>query len=353
MRTLPALILSAWLLTTVSASVGGLDDVFDKHVVKDGPGLAVLVLRDRKVVFKRTAGKADLETGVSLRSDTPIYIASIAKEFTAVAIMMLAERGKLRYDDKLPKYFPEFAAFGPEITLHHMLTHTSGLPDHLDIMKDNVSGWTNDDVVQLLKRENRVLFKPGEKASYSNSAYVLLSMIVERVSGQSFTSFLRKNIFDPVGMKNTYVAVKGAAIPGRARGYMQNDGGKWSLDDYDAFTTGAGGVYSTLDDLQRWDEGLSSGRLVNPDTMKLASIANKLNSGKPTAYGYGWLAEFAAKGDLANVWYVAGYGDFKGFKGMHKWIPDRHFSVIVLTNQGDFPWDILEKAQAIYATKTL
>lgn len=325
-----------------------LDAVFEKHVIKDGPGVAVMVIRDGKPVYKRTAGMANLETRTPLTATTPIYIASIGKEFTAAAIMMLAEKGKLSYDDKLTKYFPEFESFAGDITIRHILTHTSGLVDHLDIMNDNVAGWTNADVVALLKKENKVLFAPGQKASYSNSGYVLLAMIIEKVSGESFAGFLKKHMFGPLGMKSTYVAEKGAKIPNRASGYVEKDG-KWILSDYDVFTTGAGGIYSTLDDMEKWDRGYRENRVINANSYKLASTANKLNSGKPTAYGFGWLAEFAAKGDFANVWYTAAFGDFKGFKAMHKRIPERGYSVIVLTNQGDFPWDLLEKSQELFA----
>ncbi|HKO98461.1 MAG TPA: serine hydrolase domain-containing protein [Pyrinomonadaceae bacterium] len=326
-----------------------LDALVQKTGKPADPGLAVMVIKDGKVKYKKAYGVADLSTGASITIDTPIYIASLGKQFTAVAIMMLAERGRLSYDDKLTRYFPEFESFAPTITIRQLLTHTSGLLDHLDVVKDNVTGWTNNDVVKLLLRENRVLFQPGDKFSYSNSGYVLLSMIVEKVSGESFPAFVQKNIFRPLDMDHTYVAVSNPPKNLKhARGYVEKEG-RWELTDYDAFTTGGGGVYSSLDDLYKWDQSFTTERLIKKETLKLASTPPKLNNGRPTPYGFGWMAEFAAKGKLANVWYVASFGNFKGFKGLIKRIPERRFTVIVLTNNGKFPWEIVELAQELYA----
>lgn len=325
-----------------------LDAVFIKQADTTSPGLAVMIIKDGKVQYKNARGVAGLTTKTPIKTDSRFYIASIGKQFTAVAIMMLAEPGKLSYDDKLTKYFPEFESFAGNITIRHILTHSSGLIDHLDVVKDNVSGWTNEEVVKLLKRENRVLFQPGEKTSYSNSGYVLLSMIAEKVSGESFSAFLEKNIFKPLKMNNTFVAAPGEKITDKVRGYVEKNG-KWEAADYDALTTGGGGIYSTVEDLAKWDKSFTEGRLIRPETLKLASTANELKSGRPTQYGFGWLAEFAAKGNLANVWYVASFGDFKGFKGLIKRIPERNFTVIVLTNNGKFPWEFVELAHQLYA----
>ncbi len=326
-----------------------LDALVQKIGKASDPGVAVMVIKDGKVKFKKVHGVADLSTGAPLTADTPIYIASLGKQFTATAIMMLAERGRLSYDDKLTKYFPEFESFAPTITLRQVLTHTSGLLDHLDMVKDNVTGWTNADVVKLLLRENRVLFQPGEKFSYSNSGYLLLSMIVEKVSGETFSRFCEKNIFKRLSMDHTFVAVSNPTSNlKRARGYFLTDS-RWELSEYDAFTTGGGGVYSSLEDLFKWDQSFYTERLIKNETLKLASTPPKLNNGGPTPYGFGWMAEFAAKGKLANVWYVASFGNFKGYKGFMKRIPERRFTVIVLTNNGKFPWEIVELAQELYA----
>lgn len=333
---------------TVPSTVSLLDVEFSKQAETTTPGLVALVLKDGQVKYKNARGLADLDSKTPITSKTQFYIASLGKQFTAVAIMMLAERGKLSYDDKLVKYFPQFASFGQNITIRQILTHSSGLIDHLDIMKDNVTGWTNDDVVKLLTKENRVLFQPGEKASYSNSGYVLLSMIVEKASGDRFASFLQKNILGPLKMTDTVVATKDVNIKNKAHGYNLVDG-KWIAADYDAFTTGAGGIYSTVDDLEKWDRSFYTEKLIKSETLKLASTANKLNNGRETQWGFGWLAEFEAKGKLANVWYVASFGDFKGFKGMLKRVPERRFTVITLSNNGKMPWKFIELAHELYA----
>lgn len=332
-----------------SAKTQQLDELIEKTVKPGDPGVAVLIVKDGEIKYERSRGVADLSKKKLITAKTPFYIASLSKQFTAVAIEMLAERGKLSYDDKLVKYFPEFESFAPEITLRQILTHTSGLIDHLDVMEDKVTGWTNDDVVKLLKKENRVKFQPLEKFGYSNSGYVLLAMIVEKVSGISFSEFLSKNIFKPLKMNDTYVVDrKNLKIPDKAKGYSLTDN-KWEVSDYDAFTVGAGGIYSTLEDLEKWDRSFYTQPLISKETIKTASLPPTLNNGKPTPYGFGWLAEFAAKGDLANVWYVASNGNFKGFQSFMKRIPERNFSVIVLSNYGNFPWEFVRLAEKLYA----
>lgn len=312
-----------------------LDSLIKSKVKPGEPGVAVMVIKDGRALFNKAYGVADLSTGQPLRADTPFYIASIAKQFTAAAIIMLAEQGRLSYDDPLVKYFPEFKGFASTINLRQMLTHTSGLIDHLDVIKDKNAGWTNKDVVQLLLRENHVLFPPGEKWSYSNSGYVLLAMIVEKVTGEKFSAFLKKNIFEPLGMKRTFVLDEaGLNIPGRASAYRQANG-RWEPSGYEAFTTGAGGMYSTLEDLYKWDQSFYTEKLMKESSLKLASAPATLNNGRPTPYGFGWLAEFAAKGRLANVWYVASHGNFKGFQSMIKRIPEKRFTAIIMSNRGE------------------
>jgi CubicO group peptidase (beta-lactamase class C family) len=338
------------LIQSAATPSARLDELLRQMIAATDPGAAVMVIKNGNVEYRAARGMADLDRHIALTPETPFYIASLGKQFTAVAIMKLAERGRLGYDDLLTKYFPQFEPFAPGITIRQVLTHTSGLPDHLEIMKDQVAGWTNDDVVKLAMREQRVLFAPGEKWSYSNTGYVLLAMIVEKVSGMPFARFAQDEMFRPLGMERTVIVDRAAALPGgRARGYRKNAAGQFEPADYDAFTTGAGGAYSTLDDLAKWDRAFSSDALIAPATLKLASTPAVLSSGRPTPYGFGWLAEFDAKGSLADVWYVASTGDFKGFKGLFKRIPERRFTVIVLANNGELPWKIVALAHELYA----
>jgi CubicO group peptidase (beta-lactamase class C family) len=217
-------------------------------------------------------------------------------------------------------------------------------------MNDQVQGWTNKDVLALLQKENRLLFPPGSKASYSNSGYVVLALAVERISGRTFEDVLRKEIFRPSGMKQTNVVTCPGLLPrGAARGYRRAEDGAWKEHGYDLCTTGSGGIVSTAADLVRWVEALESGRIISAASLQEASRPATLTDGRPTAYGFGWLAEFATKGPLANVWYTASFGDLNGYRGMLKRIPDRKLTMIVLTNRGAFPWKILETIHQIYA----
>ena len=315
-----------------------LDSLFDTIVKPGEPGIAVLIVDSGIVRYGRASGLANLQSKQPLDLDTPIYAASIGKQFTAVAIMRLAEQGKLSLDDPLPKYFPEFASYASKVTLRRMLNHTSGLIDHLDIVHDSVSGWTNANVLKIMREHPALLFEPGERSGYSNTAYVLLSMIVEKISGRRFADYVADEFFKPLDMTRTIVVDGPSKLPAsRARGYELVDG-KFVSGDYTAFTTGSGGIYTTVNDLLKWEQSFYTNRFISAAMLKEASTPAVRNNGRPTENGMGWLAEFEADGKLANVWYVASFGNFKGFQGMVKRFPDRRFSTIILTNRGDYPW---------------
>ena len=313
------------------------------------PGVAVLVRKHGRVIYRSARGLANLDTSAPLTVETPIYVASVAKQFTAMAILQLAERKKLALDDPACKYVPELQPFAPTVTIRQLLTHTSGLPDHLTLMKDEVARWTNDDVLKLLRKENRLLFEPGSKTAYSNSGYVVLAIVVERLTGRTLAEVFEDEIFKPAGMKQTFIPRCNAATPASvAHGYRATDG-VWREDAYNACTTGAGGVFSTAVDLAQFDAALESGRIVKRDSLLAASTPAVLTTGKPTAYGFGWLAEFDATGPLANIWYTAAFWDFKGYRGLMKRIPDRQLTIIVLTNRGNFPWPLVKLIHDLYA----
>ena len=181
------------------------------------------------------------------------------------------------------------------------------------------------------------------------SGYVVLSIAIERITGQAFADFLQREMFRPLGMTRTYVVTRARQSTGSfAHGYALRNG-IWHEEGYDAYTTGSGGVFSTAHDLVRWGRALDALKIVSGDSLRIASTAEKLESGRPTQYGMGWLAEFEAKGPLANVWYTAAFGDFKGYQGMMKRIPDKQLMIVVLTNRGEFPWKLLQSVHELYA----
>src|SRR5215469_1406110 len=216
-----------------------IDAIFRPLVSAGSPGLAVLVIKDGATVFKRGYGLADLRTGKQIGSDTDFRLASFTKQFTATAIMLLAHDGKLSYDDPLARFFPDFPAYGREITVRQLLTHTSGLPDYEELWEkkfpdtspDRIPQIRDAEVLKLLKGQPVGMFPPGSKWHYSNSGYAVLAMIVERVSGMPFSDFLKQNIFDPLSMHNTVAFVNGRnQVPHRSYGYRK-DREHWVFSD--------------------------------------------------------------------------------------------------------------------------
>ena len=237
------------------------------------PGASVLVLKDGKPLVRRGYGFADLEAGVEATPATNYRLASVTKQFTAAAILLLSEDGKLALDDRLRHWLPSLPDATETITIHHLLTHSSGLIDYEDVMAADQQTQVHDrDVLQLLEGENRLYFAPGTSYRYSNSAYALLALIVEKASGASFPDFLKQRIFEPLGMQNTlaYVA-KGPPIAHRAYGYSEVDGA-WQRTDQSntSAVLGDGGIYASIDDLARWDAALYDDRLLSDASRQLA-----------------------------------------------------------------------------------
>lgn len=287
---------------------------------------AILVSQAGKPIYKNAFGYADKNNNLKLTNASVFYLASVSKQFTAMAIMILKEREKLSYDDKLSMYFPEFPDYANTVTIKHMLTHTSGIPDHfgLGIYK---KGLTNKDVVEVLAKQKKLDFKPGKKYSYSNGGYVLLSLIVEKASGIPFHKFMEINIFGPLNMNTSLVHNKSTpTIDNRAVGYNKVD----ELDDYEILTTGAGGMFSTLDDLHLWDQALYTEKLIPKSTLEEAFTGTTLNNGKLTNYGYGWMV--SEKDGLKSVYHAGGLSGYRTFILRNLY---NNSAYILLTNHGD------------------
>jgi CubicO group peptidase (beta-lactamase class C family) len=286
----------------------------------------ILVSENGTITYKNALGLADRETGRELTTDSRFYLASVSKQFTTMGIMILKERGLLSYEDTLDKYFPEFPDYAKDVTIRHMMTHTSGIPDHYGLNAYK-KGLTNNDVLELLIKQDKLDFTPGERYSYSNGGYVLLSMIVAKVSGSPFHVFMKENIFDPLGMENTLVYDESAPkVPNRAVGYN----GMNALDDYEIFTTGAGGMYSTLDDLFTWDQALYTDQLVSEETLEEAYTAATLNNGESTTYGFGWGVNH--DGEKLVVGHSGGMNGYRTY--LRRYVNDKN-SYMLLSNNGD------------------
>lgn len=293
------------------------------------PGASVLVLVDGKPVVRRAYGLANLETGERTTPQTNYRLASVTKQFTAGAILLLAEDGKLGLDDSVRRWLPSLPSAADAVTIRHLLTHTSGLVDYEDLIPEVTTEQLRDaDVLRLLEREERTYFAPGSEYRYSNSGYALLALIVERISGESFPAFLRRRIFEPLTMRESMAHVEGISdVPHRAFGYSEVDG-RWTRTDQSVTSAvlGDGGVYASIDDLARWDAALYDERLFRRATLEAAFAPAAQTDEADVQYGFGW----RITGD--SLWHS---GETIGFRNVIIRYPQRRVTVVVLTNRDE------------------
>ncbi len=288
---------------------------------------AILVAEEGTIYYDTVLGFRNLITKEPLNDSSAFYLASVSKQFTAMAIMILKEQNKLSYNDTLTKYFPELPAYANKITIRHLLTHTSGLTDYFSMDKFYKPDLKNEDVLNALIMQKKFNFYPGDRFSYSNSGYIMLAMIVEKVSGKSFNVFMKEFIFDPLGMKNTLVFDKSKPfIKNRAVGFNKYG----DLDDYEILTAGDGGIYSTTHDLFLWDQSLYHNKLVDSSTLAEAFHETKLNDGSFSNYGFGWVISKNAKNKIVHH-----SGGMNGYRTTIYRDMENQNCIIILTNKGD------------------
>ncbi|WP_235565294.1 serine hydrolase domain-containing protein [Lysobacter sp. Root494] len=293
------------------------------------PGASVLVLRDGALLVHRSYGMADMEAHVAATPLTNYRLASVSKQFTAASILLLAEDGRLHLDDKVRDWLPTLPHVADPITIRHLLTHTSGLIDYEDVMDPADARQVHDaDVLKLLESQDRTYFVPGTGYRYSNSGYALLALIVERASKQRYADFLRERIFRPLGMANTVAYEAGISeVARRAYGYSFENGA-WMRTDQSTTSAvlGDGGIYSSIDDLARWDAALYDERLLKSTSLQQAFTPFTATDDPDVRYGYGW----RITGE--TLWHS---GETIGFRNVIVRYPKRHMTVIVLTNRDD------------------
>jgi len=289
---------------------------------------AVLVAERGNILYRGAFGKANFHANADLTPETPFCLASVTKQFTAMAIMMLAEQGKLGYDDPVSRYVREFSRAErlSRITVRQLLNHTSGIPDFGDLAVDD-SALTPEGLIEVLLQKESVFSSAGQKYRYSNPGYILLAIVVERVSGQSFSDFLEERIFRPLGMSNTFVYDNPLKRNRQAAtGYDQFG----QEDDAQATAIpGDGGIYSTVDDLFKWDQALYTDKLIPQAALAVAFTPGKVKEGTST-YGFGW--NVGDKGGGKYVWHTGSTAGFRAF--IERRLTDQ-VTVILLTNRGN------------------
>lgn len=310
-----------------------IESTLSKHFQNDQPGVTVLVAKNGKILYKGAVGMANLELNVPMQVDHVLRIGSITKQFTAVAILMLEEKGKLSVKDDITKFLPSYPTLGKKITIEHLLTHTSGirsytsLPDFMDNLRNDMKP---SEMVDLFK-DKQMIFEPGEEHSYNNSGYFLLGMIIEEASGMTYEDFIENNIFNKVGMKNSYYGNANQIIPNRASGY-ELENGEIINAPYLSMTIpyAAGSLLSTVEDLFKWNQALHTGKIISKKSLEKAHTPYVLKNGEKTNYGFGWgLHNFYGSKTIQHS------GGINGFVSNAMYLPDEDLFIAAFSNGKD------------------
>lgn len=307
------------------------DSVLAPYDSAGSPGAAVMIIHKGKVLYEKGYGMADRENSIPVTVSTNFRLASVTKEFTATAIMLLVQRGKLSFDDNLNSIFPGFPEYGKKIKIENLLNHTSGLIAYEDLIPDTATIQVHDkDVLNMMMHQDSTYFEPGTQYRYSNTGYAVLAMTVEKISGESFAEFLKKNIFDPLHMDNSVAYEKGISeVKNRAYGYSLEDG-KWVRTDQSLTSAvlGDGGIYTSVTDMYKWDQNLYTEKILPRKYIEKSFTRGTLLNGEKIDYGYGW--HLKTYKDKEVVYHT---GSTIGFRNVIYRIPSEHFTVILLSNR--------------------
>jgi CubicO group peptidase (beta-lactamase class C family) len=305
------------------------DAILSEQYEHDGPGATALIYKNGEVIYRKGFGYANIELGVKMQPEHVFEIGSITKQFTAIAILILEEQGKLKVEDEITKFIPDYPTNGKIITIHHLLNHTSGIKSYTAMQsfrKLARTDMTPTELIDVFKNEP-MDFDPGEQYRYNNSGYILLGHIIEVITGESYEDFVRKNFFDKLGMKNSHYGSHGKIIKNRAYGYQ--DRGGYVNADYLSMTLpyAAGSLMSSVDDLLIWQKALNTYQLISKETYKKAINGSILNNGEKIGYGYGLQA-----GTIQGSKSISHGGGIFGYTTQGIYMPEEDVFVSVLTN---------------------
>ncbi len=331
------------------------DALFKEYDRPNSPGAAVVVVRDGRIILQREYGSANLEYGIPITSKTVFHVGSVAKQFTGFAILLLEQQGRLSLDDDVRKFLPEVPDFGKTITLRHLLHHQSGLREQETLFQ--MSGVSTADVIEtthilkLVSRQKELDFAPGTDVSYSNTGYVLLAQVLEKVTGESFRDWTRENIFAPLGMKASQFNDSASRIVGlRAYPYYQDDGGELQKGILSYAYVGPTGLLTTSEDMGRWLLNFDGPRVGDQSVRrKMLFESGKLESGENPGYGYG-IGILSYRG-LRACWHS---GHDAGYRAFAAYFPDQRFGLAILSNFYSInPMDMGKKISEIYLSGSM
>jgi CubicO group peptidase (beta-lactamase class C family) len=325
------------------------DAVFAEYAKPGSPGCSLAVIRDGRIVYEKGYGLANVEHGVPIDPKRTVFdIGSTSKQFTAASILLLAHEGKLSLDDDVHKTLPELPDYGTPVTIRHLLHHTSGVRDYINLMAlgglnfEDVT--TDEDALAAIARQKTLDFPPGSEHSYSNSGYFLLSQIVKRVSGKTLRDFAQERIFTPLGMANTQILDDHTAIvPHRATAYGPRPEGGFRIDMSNWEQTGDGAVQTTVEDLAKWDQNFYEPKVGGAWLIEELQTTGKLNNGEAIDYARGLVVD-----TYRGLRRVAHNGGWAGYRAEMVRFPDQRFSVVTLCNLGSATTALAQKVTDLY-----
>jgi len=325
-------------ITNAQVNANVFDSLANEGLPKNAPGTVIYLSRGDKVLYKKAFGKASIELDVDMKVDNVFRLGSVSKQFTACAILKLMEQGKLSLSDDISKYIPDFPQKNETISIEALLTHTSGVINYTGLSRFTEEVKRKDlspkQLIDLFKDE-QLEFKPGTDYKYSNSGYVLLGYVIEKLTGKTYEEYIDEAIFKPLEMKNSYYDSSSKLIVGRVPGYVQRNG-HYRNADFLSMTLpyAAGSLVSNPADIQKWYNTLHNGQFLKPETIKKAFSSFKLSSGKLTGYGYGW-----ETGNVQGSASVKHVGVVNGFITYVAYLPHENLSISILRNC-DSPADL-------------
>lgn len=323
-----------------------LDALLGSHTPDDGPGLACVALRNGQIIYSDVRGYANVDTKSLISPNTTFRLASVSKQFVAAGILTLVQDKELSLTDTLPEFFPAFPEYGKDITLKHLLTHTSGLKDYETLLPEGKLGpVTDEEVLAIMQGEGGGYFLPGEKYQYSNTGYCLLHLIIERISGQSLDLFLTERIFLPLGMKSAFVHTSGMPdISNMAYGHSMI-GGKYEVHNQDmtSWTIGDGGIYASIEDMAAWSTVFLAPHRIGEYDLSEMFLPYVPTETPGRAYGYGLVVSDMPEGRV-----ISHEGETVGFRNCIYAVPGKGLSIIILLNRDDVdPFAICEHVSGL------
>ncbi len=355
-------VLVAWLLLSDSSSAQAyprtelkikVDELFAEWDGEISPGGVVGIFMDGRIIYSKGYGVANLDYDIPITPQSVLRIGSISKQFVAMCIAILAEQGKLSFDDDIRTYLPEMPDYGNQITIRHLLHHTSGIREYLALVnligkpEGSVFGYTTRELVELLSRQQKLNFEPGSQFSYTNSGYFLLAEIVTRVSGMKASAFAQENIFEPLGMTQTrFYDDPNAIIRNQAFGYSPKRDGGYRLDILRSDVIGDLGVITTVEDFLHWDNNFYENKLGarTKDLITMMFTRGRTSSGEELSYALG--LEFDSYRGLKTMGHG---GSAVGYVAEFLQFPEQRFSVVILSNLSSFrPGRIARQVADLY-----